>query len=105
MADILARLAQKAHSLSALQLTGALWYSLSNTPNPHPPHPPHSSLPQPPPPHFLDRSAAPDKVQWHFTWIDGYKNGLVSILDHLSQSLHFNALMFCSKHFILVIQA
>ena len=37
MADILARLAQKADSLSALQLTGALWYSLSNTPTPPPP--------------------------------------------------------------------
>ena len=65
MADILARLAQKAHSLSALQLTGEFWYSLSNTPTPQPP--PHSSLPslrRPPPPppsspHFLDRSAAP----------------------------------------------
>ena len=34
MADILARLVQKADSLSALQLTGALWYSLSNTPTP-----------------------------------------------------------------------
>ena len=57
MADILARLAQKADSLSALQLTGALWYSLSNTPNP----PPLSSLPpaSAPTPHFLDRSAAP----------------------------------------------
>ena len=42
MADILARLVQKADSLSALQLTGAL---LSNTPTP----PPHSSLPPPPP--------------------------------------------------------
>ena len=40
MADILARLAQKADSLSALQLTGALWYSLTNTPTL-----PHSSLP------------------------------------------------------------
>ena len=46
MADILARLAQKAGSLSALQLTGALWYSLSNTPT----SPPNSSLPQSPPP-------------------------------------------------------
>ena len=43
MADILARRAQKADSLSALQLTGALLYSLSNTPTPPPPH---SSLPQ-----------------------------------------------------------
>ena len=34
MADILARLAQKADSLSALQLTVALWYSFSNTPSP-----------------------------------------------------------------------
>ena len=64
MADILARLAQKADSLSALQLTGALWYSLSNTPTTPPP--PHSSLPPASaphptrtPPHFLDRSAAP----------------------------------------------
>ena len=59
MADILARLAQKADSLSALQLTGALCYALSNTPTP----PPNSSLPPasaPPPRHFLDRSAAPD---------------------------------------------
>ena len=52
MADILAGLAQKADSLSALQLTGALCYSLSNTPiRP----PPHSFLPAafapPPPPH------------------------------------------------------
>ena len=57
MADILARLAQKADSLSALQLTGALWYSLSNTPTP-----PHSSPApslRPSPPLFLDRSAAP----------------------------------------------
>ena len=38
MADILARLAQKADSLSALQLTGALCYSLSNTPTPPPSH-------------------------------------------------------------------
>ena len=53
MADILARLAQKADSLSALQLTGTLWYSLSNT------HPPHSSLHPASAPHFLDRSAAP----------------------------------------------
>ena len=48
MADILARLAQKADSLSALQLTGALCYSLSNTPTP-PIHP----YPQPPPPRPL----------------------------------------------------
>ena len=53
MADILARLAQKADSLSALQLTGTLWYSLSNTPTPPPrihpyPHPP----PPPPSPTF-----------------------------------------------------
>ena len=38
MADILARLVQKADSVSALQLTGALWCSLSNTPTP-PIHP------------------------------------------------------------------
>ena len=62
VANILARLVEKEDSLSALQLTGALWYSLSNTPTP----PPHSSLPQPPPPppppHFLDRSAAPECI-------------------------------------------
>ena len=46
MADIWARLAQKEDSLSALQLTGALWYSLSNTHTPPPIHP----YPQPPPP-------------------------------------------------------
>ena len=57
MADILARLAQKADSLSALQLTGALRYSLSDTPTPPPIHP----YLQPPTPHFLDRSAAPAK--------------------------------------------
>ena len=40
MADILARLAQKADSLSALQLTGTLWYSLStHTPPPFIPTP------------------------------------------------------------------
>ena len=55
MADILARLAQKANSLSALQLTGALWYSLSNTPTP--PSIPAPSL-RPPLLHFLDRPAA-----------------------------------------------
>ena len=61
MADILARLAQKADSLSALQLTGALWYSLSNTPTLPPAFiPPY---PQPPPLHFLDRSAAPAFVR------------------------------------------
>ena len=64
MADILARLVQKADSLSALQLTGALftinWGTLCQT---HPP-PPHSSLPRAsaPPPHFLDRSAAPEST-------------------------------------------
>ena len=58
MADILARLAQKAHSLSALQLTGALCYSLSNTPIP-PIHSHPQPPPPPPPPHFLDRSAVP----------------------------------------------
>ena len=65
MADILARLVQKADSLSALQLTDALftinWGILCQT---HlPPHP-HLSLPPAsaplPLPHFLDRSAAPD---------------------------------------------
>ena len=52
MADILARLVEKADSLSALQLTGALftinWGTLCQTHLP----PPHSSLPQtsaPPP--------------------------------------------------------
>ena len=54
MADILARLVQKADSLSALQLTGALftinWGTLCQTHLP----------PAPPPPHFLDRSAAPE---------------------------------------------
>ena len=55
MADILARLAQKADSLSALQLTGALWYSLSNKPTP-PLHPTPSLRP---PPNFLDRSTTP----------------------------------------------
>ena len=68
MADIVVRLVQKADSLTALQLTGAVftinWGTLCQT------HlPPHSSLPPasdfpPPPPththtHFLDRSAAP----------------------------------------------
>ena len=48
MADTLARLVEKEDSLSALQLTGALWYSLSNTPTP--------------PPHFFDRSAAPECI-------------------------------------------
>ena len=53
MADIFARLAQKADSLSALQLTGALWYSLSNTPTPPPFIPtPSLRLPPPPPPIF-----------------------------------------------------
>ena len=62
MADILAQLVQKADSLSALQLTGALftinWGILCQTHLPPPPlnHP----YPQPPPPHFLDRSSAPD---------------------------------------------
>ena len=60
MADILVRLVQKADSLSALQLTGALftinWGTLCQT------HlPPDSSLPPASPPHFLDRSAAPDE--------------------------------------------
>ena len=62
MADILARLVQKADSLSALQLTGALftinWVFFVKHTYP----PPHSSLPPaaaPSPPHFLDRSAAP----------------------------------------------
>ena len=63
MADIWARLAQKEDSLSALQLTGTLWYSLSNTHTPPPIHPypqPPPPPPHPPPhPHFLDRSAAP----------------------------------------------
>ena len=40
MEDVLARLVKEADSLSALQLTGALWKSLSNTPTP----PPNSSL-------------------------------------------------------------
>ena len=64
LADILARLVQMADSLSALQLTGALftinWGTLCQA------HlPPHSPLPlppasaPPPPPHLLDRSAAP----------------------------------------------
>ena len=62
MADILARLAQKAGTLSALQLIGALCYSLSNTPTP--PFISTPSLrppPPPPPPHFLDCSAAPGR--------------------------------------------
>ena len=50
MADILARLAQKADSLSALQLTDALWYSLSNTPTTPPIHPYPQAPPPPPPP-------------------------------------------------------
>ena len=54
MADIFARLAQKTDSLSAFQLTGALWYSLSNTPTPslRPPPPPprtHTFWTAPPP--------------------------------------------------------
>ena len=52
LADILARLVQMADSLSALQLTGALftvnWDALCQT-----------HLPPPPPSHLLDRSAAP----------------------------------------------
>ena len=63
MADILARLVQKADSLSALQLTGALftnnWGTLCQTHLPPPIHPYPPSL-RPSPPHFLDRSAAPD---------------------------------------------
>ena len=67
MADISARLVQKADSLSALQLTGAFftinWGTLCQThlppiypyPQPPPPAPP-------PPPHFLDHSAAPARV-------------------------------------------
>ena len=50
MEDVLAQLVQKADSLSALRLTGALWSSLSNTPTP-------------PPPPLLDRSVAPVKTQ------------------------------------------
>ena len=74
LADILARLVQMSDSLSALQLTGALfiinWGTLCQT------HlPPHSTLPltpasAPPPPsppphlrHLLDRPAAPE-LQW-----------------------------------------
>ena len=64
LADILARLVQMPDSLSALQLTGALftinWDTLCQahlsppfTPTPTP------SLRPPPPPHLLDRSAAP----------------------------------------------
>ena len=56
MADILARLVQKADSLSALQLIGALftinWGTLCQTHLPPPPIHPY-------PRHFLDRSAAP----------------------------------------------
>ena len=60
MADVLARLVQKADSLSALQLTGVLWNSLSNTPTcTPPPFIPTPSLRPPPSPHFLDQSAAP----------------------------------------------
>ena len=57
MADILVGLVQKADSLSALQLTGALftinWGTLCQTHLPPPPPPPH---------HFSDRSAAPDSA-------------------------------------------
>ena len=86
MADILARLAQKADSLSALQLTGALWYSLSNTPTPSPPNSslPPASTPPPPPhthTHFLDRSAAPavfsDLDSWSFVVARGHSWSLV----------------------------
>ena len=61
LADILARLVQMADSLSALQLTGALftihWGTLCQTHLPL-----HSPLPLSPAsaPHLLDRSAAPD---------------------------------------------
>ena len=68
LADILARLVQMADSLSALQLTGALftinWGTLCQThlppihPYPYPQPPP----PPPTPPHLLDRSAAPDEA-------------------------------------------
>ena len=50
MADVLARLVQKADSRSALQLTGALWNCLSNT-TPPPIHP-YPKPPPPPPPLF-----------------------------------------------------
>ena len=60
MADILARLVQKADSLSALQLTGAFftinWGSLFQThlpPSPHSFLPPASAPPPPPPPFGL----------------------------------------------------
>ena len=57
MADILARLVQKADSLSALQLTGVLFVKHTYPP------PVFIPTPQPPLPHFLDRSAAPaDKL-------------------------------------------
>ena len=65
LADILARLVQMADSLSALQLTGALftinWGTLCQTHLP-PIHPYPYPQPPPPPPHLLDRSAAPDEA-------------------------------------------
>ena len=62
MADILARLVQKADSLSALQLIGVLFVKHTYPPPPPPPPRIHP-YPQPPLPHFLDRSAAPaDKL-------------------------------------------
>ena len=77
MADILVRLAQKADSQSALQLTGALWYSLSNTPNP-PPFIPTPSLRPPPPPLFgpLRRPCRP--VPFSCCW--------VLVLDYMAVS-------------------
>ena len=73
MADILARLVQKADSLSALQLTGALfainWGTLCQTHLPPTPFILTPSLRPPPPPpppththtHLLDCSTAPGK--------------------------------------------